>query len=384
VRIAEVEELRTAIEGGAVVPVVLLAGGDEAVRDGIAEVLVADLRRGGAPVDTVRADALPAKTDAWTRLAEAADAQPMFGEGTLVIVEGYDGAKVPEELKRFLAAPPAHVRLLLRCEKKLAGLGKAVAAVGRVIAPAELRKNELEPAAHRAARDAGISLDAGAAAALADLVGGDRARLEAAAAALAAFKGAGARIAVDDLRGLVSRTREPMPWDLGDAINDRDLRAAVKVAMRELADLRKPKPGEKRRGAPVLPILFAILRQARQLLIARDLVARRVPDAEGMKLIGIKSPFPYEKLQKASKAFTHRELEAFLRTAPALETAAKRGGVSDEAFLTDVLVRLLGPGRKARRQAGGGLGSAGVSETRRSTADRPDAFPVFGSRRADL
>jgi DNA polymerase III delta subunit len=339
-RIPEVEDLRQALKDGARVPVVLVAGGDDAVRDGIVAVLADDLKTACSSVTTLRFDAEPAKTDAWARLDEAAGSVPMFGEGTLVVVYGVDGVKVPEELRRFLAGPPAHVRLALFASRKTGALAKSVTEVGRVVAPADVRDRDAAGLAQAEARAAGISLDSRAATALVDMVGTDRGQIQAAVAAFQAFKGKGARVAEEDLRGLVQRTRETKPWDLGDAINALDLKTALKIGGRELED--------GGRGA-IVGLLHRIVRHSRQLLTARELVDAGTSDEQAMEALKIKE-YPWKKLREACSRFPASRLRAFLRDAPALETLAKRSeqNASPEAVLADVLIRLIGAPRRGR------------------------------------
>jgi DNA polymerase III delta subunit len=219
--------------------------------------------------------------------------------------------------------------------RKAAGLGKAVeAAGGRVITPAELRDWQVGTVVEQAARDAGVSLDRAAVAALVDMAGADRASIEAAIRGVAAYKGRGARVTEEDLRGLVQRTRQPMPWDLTDAINGRDLKTALKVAGREMAD---GGPGTQ------VALFHRIVRQARLLLQTVDLVEARVPDDEAAERLKVKG-FPWKKLREAAGRWRRAELAAFLREAPAMEQLAKRAHGSPEAVVADMLSRLIGAG----------------------------------------
>ena len=343
-RIPEVEGLRDDLAAGASVPVVLLAGGDDAVRDGLVGVLADDLRAKGFSVQMVRVDAEPAKTDAWMRLDEASSSIPMFGDGFVVVVSGCDGAKMPDELKRYLAAPPAHVRVALFCDRKPAGLGKAVEAVGRVVSSVELKDRDATGMVQAEARAAGVSMDSGAVAALVDMVGSDRSQIMAAIAAFQNYKGKGARVGADDLRGFVSRTRESKPWDLGDAIDARDLGKALKLAGRDLQDLG--------RGGQIA-LFHRIVRHARQLLMIRDLIESGTPDKEAMRLLNFKTnmAWKWDKMRQSTPRYAGPHLRTFLRDAQAMEIVAKRADqtASPEAFVADLLMRLIGAGTPRRR-----------------------------------
>jgi len=332
-RIGEVEALREAIAKGAQVPVVLLAGGDDAAREGIEEVLAEALRRHCSPVSMVRMDVATQKDEVWERLADLGANVPLFGDGFVVSIANCDAAKAPEALKRFLADPPFHLRLALFGDRKAekTGLGKAVAAVGRVITVADVREPVAVRLAIDAARDAGLVLDPHAAQVLVDLVGTDRAAIASAIETFTTFRGTGGRIGEDDLRGLVTRTRKAPPWELDDAIGARDLQKALKVVLHELEGS----------SANAMRVLSGITRLARQLLLARELVASRVTDQDAMERLGIRFAFQWERLRTASGRFRTADLQAFLKDVPGMEMQAKRGPAHAQTLVIGVLCRLL-------------------------------------------
>jgi len=336
VKIAEVEDLARELAAGRGAPIALVAGGDDAVRDGVVRVLADRMREGGAAVSVVRLDAEPARTDAWSRLAETASAVPLFGEAFVLAVSGCDAAKAPAELKAFLDSPAPHVGLALFADRKAAksGLARAVAAVGHVLAPADLREAAAVRVATELAREAGLRMDQRAASALVDMVGSDRAALAGAIESLAEYKGKGGAVVEEDLRGLVTRTRKAAPWDMDEAVGARDLAKAVRLASREIQD----SPDR------LLRVFNGVVRHARQMLSAKGLVARHETDAKAMEELKIGFDFQWRRLRDAAARYSREELAAFLRDVPRLETQAKRGYASDEAFITHVLARLIGNG----------------------------------------
>ena len=332
-RIPEIEDLKKHAESGKSLPVVLVAGGDDAVRDGVEGVLSEDLSRTGVTISTVRLDAGPARSDACERFAEVTDNPSLFGEGFVVTVSNCDAAKVSPELGAFLESPSGHVRLALYGDRKAArsGLGKAVARVGKVIAPKDVRERDAVRLVSQAARDAGLRLEGRTAMALVDLVGGDRGAIGAAIESLLDYKGPGGTLREGDLRGLVTRTSKPKPWDLDDAVAARDLGRCLKIAIRNLDD--SSQPGR---------ILNTLVRLARRMLIAKDLVERKVSTEDSMERLGIGHPFPWQRIREASARYGKGELESFLRDVPRLELLVKRGHATDEAVLTSVLTNLVG------------------------------------------
>jgi DNA polymerase III delta subunit len=98
-----------------------------------------------------------------------------------------------------------------------------------------------------------------------------------------------------------------------------------------------------------------IVRQARQILVARDLIQRRVDAKAAMERLGLRMPFHWEKLEKAARKYGAQELEAFVRRAPELEILVKRSGsnAAPEAVLTWILALLIRPASSRAGTEGG-------------------------------
>lgn len=342
--IPEVEDLKRALAAGGKSAAVLLAGGDDAVREGVLEAVGDDLKRTASPVSIVRLDAEPAKTDAWQRLGAMTQENPLFGEGTVALFTGVgSGAKIPPELAAFLEAPAPHLRLVLCAESK-AGKGPLatkVAPVGQVIVPAMLKDAQAQALISKAAREAGITLDSRAQDALLDLVGSDRAAIDTAISLLAEFAGPGGRVTEGDLVGLVQRSRRPAPWDLQDAISERNLAKAVKVALRDLEDAKDP------RGEAIV-LFYKISRQVRTLRVAQALVARGADAGESMKRLDLKHDFKWDMTKRGAARYQPAELDAFLREAHEADIRIKRGNAGPEPVILDLLARLMSGGKRGR------------------------------------
>ncbi len=334
-KIPEIEALR-ARTAQSPLPAVLVAVGDAGVREGVVQVLADDLKaRGAALVEVTRLEFDNEKArDAYDRLGQLAGQPPMFGDAVVVVVDHRAPAVVPDELKAFLASPAPHVRLAVWADRKAekSGLARLVReAGGEVVALKDLEDRDAAQAATDEARSRGLRLTPRAASALVDLVGTDRGAIGSAIEALDRYKGGSGEVGEDDLVGLVRRTRKDVPWALDDAVAARDLRRTLKVTQRRLQD-----------DPNLLPILHSLVRVARRILQAKDLVARRVPPEEAQKALGIAWPFQWDRLREAQARYTEEELAAFLRDVPRLEVLAKRGHASAESLLTAVVTGLLG------------------------------------------
>lgn len=357
----EVRELAEALRTGESVFAVLVAGEDDAVREAATALLRESIERTRSSVATVRVDAGRPKTDAWDRLLAEAQAVPLFGERVLFVVENIgSGSEVPDGLSSVLQSRPEHLRLvLLGSEKTRSGaLARAVAKVGRIVLAQPPKDREAHRWIQSMAREVGLQLDPGAQAALADLVGADRAALEGVLRTLRDLAGPDARISERDLPGMVQRTRKAAPWDLTDALSSRNLPVALKVAWREMEDSRDNR-GE------AIRLFHLIARHLRRIRMAQDLVRRQVPADEAMKAVDVRLPFQWDALRKAASQYSAEELESFLRRSSSWETRMKRASASPEALVTALLTEILLPGNSRpgpepmQRHPSGNRGSMG-------------------------
>lgn len=339
-KIDEVEQLRGELSRGVNIPMVYVAGGDDGLIDAVVEVLSTAAMSQGSEVKVVRLDASGAKSDAWEQLVEIAGAFPMFDEKTIVVLTGCaGGAKVPVEAKPFLESVPPFLAMVFSADRKTAGspLAKVVKANGRVLDFKELKDMQARAMAVAGARDAGIVLDGPAADALIDMVGTDLGAIDSAIKSLGGLVAEGGgpvRVGVADLAGLIRRTKKHAPWDIDEAIERRDIPRAVKVAVREIQDARDSR-------SRAMGLYNTILRRVRMILTASDLVADRVPATEAMEVLNIKFPFMYERLTEATKRYSRRELEDFLRSGMEMDIRMKRAMVSPETQIVELLVSLM-------------------------------------------
>jgi len=339
-KIQEIEQIRVELESGKAIPMVYVAGGDDGVMDALVQVFGGHYSAAGTETKVVRLDASGAKSDAWEQLAGIAGSFPMFDEKTIVVMTGCaGGAKVPKETRPFLENPPDHAVFLFCADRKTSAspLAKLVKEHGRVLDFKDLKDAQARAVAISGARQMGLLLDAAAADALIDMVGTDLGAIDSALKSLAGLvvPGAGTvNVGVPDLAGLVRRTRKHAPWDLDEAIEKRDLARAVKVAIRELQDSKDPR-------SRVIGLFNTVLRRARTILVASDLLADRVGQTEAMERLGITWPFMYERVVDATRRYSRAELKTFLKNAMEMDIRMKRGVAGPETRVVEILTSLM-------------------------------------------
>lgn len=174
------------------------------------------------------------------------------------------------------------------------------------------RRGELQAWIRRHAEAIGVSIEPRAAALLAERIGGsvaesDIERGEQTRVAdgelgkLATYAGDGA-ISVEDVDQLVADTRPASLYAVTNAVDRRDAAAAARALDRALAE-----------GQPVLRILAALSGRIGDLIVARELAARRAPPTEITRRVGRGNARMAERLVEAGRRYEATELEAMLR-----------------------------------------------------------------------
>ena len=217
----------------------------------------------------------------------------------------------------YLAAPaPGTVLCLVALQlKDTSPLGKAVKKTGDVLAwEIDDKKLPTWVAESFAARGVKVGMDA--CRALVDIVGEDKLVLSREVDKLATWA-AGEPLGVEEVQLLAAPLGEAEPWELTDALGERDLATALSVI--EGAYRRSPRPTQE-------PSQFAnrlsshVLRLAR----AKSMLERGSRVADVAKALGVKE-FPARKLAAQAERFSIDELrDATVRIAR-LDHALKGG-----------------------------------------------------------
>ncbi len=280
--------------------------------------LAGELRQDGAPVDIWRVSG--AEVDVAT-LGERLATQPLFGGGTLAVVDdpgplvrsaaGREGVAAamdriaPGNGLAFVALDdpggrrPAYLDQLQQAVTKRAG---------RVLSFRAPTRERMHAFIADRAHDVGVEIEPAAARLLGERVGGwvregdvDRRRQAQMAAAelekLALYRPAG-RIGIEDVRALVPDAIPGSAWGFLDAIGARRTSEAASLLARLLAD-----------GTPLPVLIVQLHRRLRSLLEVREHLASGAPTAALPRVLKMK-PFRAQKLAEQARAWTLEELEA--------------------------------------------------------------------------
>ncbi len=275
-------------------------------------------------------------------LRAACEAFPFIGDERVVVVKGLlgrfsekDGENTPEkgaaasfakELKAYLPEIPASTVLIVVERRKL-GAG-VVAKVLRDSSTLEEYNfpdgRDLQGYVANLAQQHGTSVDRGAAALLAEAVGGQPARLQTELQKLIAYKAGEAPITAEDVRSLVDMPLEIVVWDLTDAIYARQSRAALR-ALRALRE----------RGQPTQMVIGALASQIRNLVLADDHRGKgpdQMAKAAGMK------PYSARKASTALRNFQPKEPSRILKALMELDFRSKTGKAEMDSALELLIV----------------------------------------------
>jgi DNA polymerase III delta subunit len=217
------------------------------------------------------------------------------------------------------------------------------------------RRGELVAWIRRHAEALGTKIDSRAAALLAERIGGqvaetDIERGEQTRVAdgelrkLATY--AGERpIEVADVETLVADTRPASIYAITNAVDRREPAAAAEAARRALAE-----------GQPVLRIMAALSGRVSDLIVARDLAARRVAPPEITKRVGRGNARMAQRLVEAARRYEGAELEAMLRGLFEADLAIKSNAMEPEPALAAWIGEYLLGTRRVTPPAGQGPG----------------------------
>lgn len=283
------------------------------------------------------------------KLAAAAMVVPFLADRRAVVVRGLMGtseggqrrgrrgqdsaqAKPPAELATLLGELPPTSDVIF-FEGKISPANpflKAVKEAGgeqaRVREFAPLRRDALAAWVSERAAQKGGTLDPRTASMLAEQIGPNLWVMDSELEKLSIYCD-GRPIGADDVKALVSSTKDANVFALVDAIMERRAGAALS-SMRQLLD----------EGAAGPYLLTMIARQARMVVLAQELLARRAPQQEWGARLGTSSDFVVRKTMDQARRFAPESVRALYRLLLETDLALKTG-TSDELALTEMLAQ---------------------------------------------
>lgn len=254
----------------------------------------------------------------------AAQTLPMFAPLRVVLVKkgGELTAAAMEVLLPYLQDPSPTTCLLLQAEK-VDGRKKFFAEFKKRGEQVEYKRpyeNQLGPYVREEVRLAGKRIEAQAAELLAYLVGNNLQELVSQIEKLCLYCGKKEVIGVADVKAIVSDTKVENVFEFTDALGCKDLGKSLTMLTSLFSD-----------GEAALRILGAVARHFRQLWQVRELLDRKVPQAELAKASGI-NPYFLKKVVDQARNYRVSELRAVFEGMLALDLAFKSGGREDALF----------------------------------------------------
>ncbi len=241
---------------------------------------------------------------------------PMMSDVRLVVVKDADklSSTAREALVKYLEAPAETTVLVLSAAKldKKTRLYKAIAKIDKkaVVACDPKKARDLPSQVRDFAVAHRVTISIPAAEALVARVGESTVRLDTEITKLAHLVGEGQEITLACVEANVERTAEVKPWELVDALADRNPQKCAVL----FARLNNDKPfGE----------LTMCVRRLRELLITKELQAQ----GRGYELAGAlkKQDWQVRNYTRQASNFTTKELEDALIAAAALDQKMKSG-----------------------------------------------------------
>jgi DNA polymerase-3 subunit delta len=309
------------------------------------ELAVSRLRRrfegGDATVETLLAVAVAGTgTDgvaaAPEDVVDACNALGLLGGRRLVLAVAADqkwaDAAAPA-IAAYVAspAPDTTLAIVTGALKPDGKLARAVAQVGKVLTFDLPEKRQLPQWLRKRASQAGLDIEPEALRRLTDLARGDASQLGGEIEKLALYAG-GRTVTVADVDAVSVFDVELPPWDLTDALANREARQALAV----LGDFLDRRDWDVARVLPSLARLF------RHLSVARRLVEEgKGPDAI-QKALDLRSPFPAKKLQGQAGRWSREEIStALVRIARAERETRGDGVLPDRITLERTTLELV-------------------------------------------
>lgn len=279
-------------------------------------------------------------------IIEIAETLPIFSERRLLIVKRLDTlpASQQEALLPYLVKPCPTTCLVFIAEKmdQRKKFFQAFKTQGELVPCQSLKEPQIPAWIKQRARHLKLTIAEEAIAYLAERVGPDLTLLanELTKLSLSISQDRPARI--QDLQAVMSSQQMPSIFDLTRAMGDRNDSEALRLLSALLSG-----------GEAPLKVLFMLIRQIRQMRLAKSLKAQGASSAEIAREIGI-SPYFLSELMVQAQRYTLDEIESAYRHLLAADSRLKRSRVEPQFLLEDLILKLCQP-QKDKRGALSGL-----------------------------
>ena len=254
----------------------------------------------------------------------AAQTLPMFAERRVVLVKkgGDLSAGAMEVLLSYLQDPAPATCLVLQAEK-IDGRKKFFLEFkkrGELVEFKRPYENQLAPYIRDEVRTAGKKIDLAACELLGYLVGNNLQELVSQIEKLVVYCGKKETIGVAEVKAIVSDTKVENVFEFTDALGGKELGLSLVLLTSLLQD-----------GEAPLRILGAVARHFRQLWQVRELLDRKVSQAELAKSAGV-APYFLKKVTDQARNYRVSELQRVFERMLELDLAFKSGGLEAALF----------------------------------------------------
>lgn len=301
------------VQSGRIDPVYLLEGEERYLRRRAISELIE--RVADAPVRDFNVSRIDVESETLGTALAIARQLPMMSPKRLVIVTGFEAVNDDvqiEILQSYLADPGSTTVLVFDSEAldSRRSLTSLLRKMTRNIRFSRLKDDEASRWVRDYAQSIGGAFDRGSSELLVGMIGSDLSRLVSETEKLVAYAN-GRPISTADIERLVLHTREHNVFELTDAILSGGREKATRLVNRLLASGDEP-----------LLILGAIARLFRQMLSAKELMRRSLPNADVAKAVGM-SPWAVTKLNEKVRQIETRNIVEAIRLISDADLAIK-------------------------------------------------------------
>ena len=278
-------------------------------------------------------------------IIETAETLPAFSERRLLIIKRLDAlpTRQQEALLPYLAKPCPTTCLVLVAEKidQRKKFFQTLKTQAELIPCQSLKESQVPGWIKQRARSLKLTITEDAITYLADCIGPDLMLLANELTKLSLSVGQGRPVQIQDLQAVTGPQQMPSIFDLTHAIGDRNSSEALRLLYALLSG-----------GEAPLKVLAMLIRQVRQMRLAKTLLVQNASQAEIAREVGI-SPFFLSELLVQTQRNTLDDIESAYRHLLATDSRLKRSRVNPQFLMEDLVLKLCQPQRDMREVRSG-------------------------------